>query len=213
MSPPDAFGTRMSALTLALRIRVEHWSDHPIEADMISSQLDSSGLAQCGLPPCKENEMRNIMKIATRAFAVLAITGAAACGGSDEGGAGPSSPAPASDATGTYSLTQVRTLGNLGGGGSGLPVTFIDGSGDELVFLDGTLTLGTDGRFDMKVHTTFRGNPATLTDYGTYSVSGGSVTFSSEKSTPRLSTGSVSGNTITAHSQFGGIPFEIDMVK
>lgn len=180
---------------------------------MISSQLDSSGLAKCGLPPCKEKEMRNITRIATRAFAVLAITGAAACGGSDDGGAGPSSPAPASDVTGTYSLTQVRTQANLGGGGSGLPVTFIDGSGDEFVFLDGTLTIGSDGRFDMQVHTTFRGSPATLTDHGTYSASGGSITFSSEKSTPRLSTGSVTGSTMTANSQFGGIQFEIDLVK
>jgi len=157
--------------------------------------------------------MRNITRIATRAFAVLAITGAAACGGSDEGGAGPSSPAPASDVNGTYSLTQVRTQANLGGGGSGLPVTFIDGSGDAFVFLDGTLTLGTDGRFDLKVHTTFRGSPATLTDYGTYSASSGSVSFSSEKSTPRLSTGSVTGNTMTANSQFGSIPFEIELVR
>ena len=157
--------------------------------------------------------MRNFSKIATRAFALLAITGAVACSGGDDGGAGPSSPTPATDATGTYSLTQVRTLGNLGGGGSGLPVTFTDGSGDELVFLDGSLTIGTDGRFDLEVHVTFRGNPATMTDYGTYSTSGGSVTFSSEKSTPRLSTASQSGNTMTANSQFGGIPFEIDLVK
>ncbi len=145
--------------------------------------------------------MRNLTKIATQAFAVLSLIGAAACSGSDDGGAGPSSPAPSSEVTGTYSLTQVRTLGNLGGGGSGLPVTFTDGSGDELVFLNGSLTVGTDGRFDLEVHVTFRGNPATMTDYGTYSTSGGSVTFSSEKSTPRLSTASQSGNSMTANSR------------
>ena len=157
--------------------------------------------------------MPNFTKIATQVFAVLAITGAAACSGDDDGGTGPSSPTPASDVAGTYSLTQVRTLGNLGGGGSGLPVTFTDGSGDELVFLAGSLTIGTDGRFDLEVHVTFRGNPATMTDYGTYSASSGTVTFSSEKSTPRLSTAIQAGNTMTANSQFGGIPFEIDLQK
>ena len=157
--------------------------------------------------------MRNITKLATRFLAAAVLTGAAACGGGDEGGTGPSSPAPASDVTGTYALTQLRTLGNLGGGGSGLPVTFIDGSGDQFVFLDGSLVIGSDGRFDLTVHTTFRGSPATLTDYGTYSATGGTVTFSSEKATPRLSTGAVSGNTLTAFSQFGSIPFEIELVR
>ncbi len=50
------------------------------------------------------------------------------------------SPARAVRSPRSYALTQVRTLGNLGGGGSGLPVTFTDGSGDQLVFLSGTLT-------------------------------------------------------------------------
>jgi hypothetical protein len=100
-----------------------------------------------------------------------------------------------------------------GSSASGLPVDFVDGSGDHLVFLSGTLALGADGTFDMKVQVTFKGNPSELTDYGTYSVTSGSITFSSQKSTPRLSTGTVSGNQITAQSQFGSIPFEIDVVK
>jgi len=88
------------------------------------------------------------------------------------------------------------------------------GSGAHLVFLSGTLTLGADGAFDLKVQVTFKGNPSELTDYGTYTVSeGGTIDFNSQKSTPRLSTGTVNGNMITAHSQFGGIPFEIDVQK
>jgi hypothetical protein len=122
-------------------------------------------------------------------------------------------PTPSADINGTYALTQVRTLGHLSGGGSGLPVDFVDGSGDHLVFLSGTLILGADGTFDMKVQVTFKGNPSELTDYGTYSATSGGITFGSQKSTPRLSTGTVSGNQITAQSQFGGIPFEIDVVK
>jgi hypothetical protein len=163
--------------------------------------------------------MRDILRIANRLVLAAAVIGAAACGGGDSGGStGPSEPGPGNpppaDVSGSYSLKQVRSLGNLGGGGSGLPVTFIDGSGDQLVFLSGTLILAADGTFDMKVQVTFKGNPSELTDYGTYSVSGGgAIDFDSQKSTPRLSTGTVSGAKITAHSQFGGIPFEIDVER
>jgi hypothetical protein len=137
----------------------------------------------------------------------------AACGGDGDstGPSDPPGPAPA-DVAGDYSLTQVRTLGNLGGGGSGLPVTFTDGSGSQLVFVSGTLALH-DGSFDLTVETTFNGSAATLYDYGTYSANGSSIEFHSDKSTPRLSTASVSGSKVTANSQFLGIQFEIDLQK
>jgi hypothetical protein len=162
--------------------------------------------------------MRSPLKIATRLFLTVAVAGAAACGGDSSGSTGPSNPppgpGPSDGVNGSYSLIQVRTLGNLGGGGTGLPVTFIDGSGDHLVFNSGTLTVGTDGRFDLKVQVTFKGSESELTDYGTYSVSeGGSIDFDSEKSTPRLSNGTVTGNKITANGQVGGIPFEFDVQR
>jgi hypothetical protein len=160
--------------------------------------------------------MHTTLRSATRLLLGLAVVAAAACGGDDGGNTGPTpnpEPSPSGDIAASYALTQVRTLGNLGGGGSGLPVTFTDGSGDQLVFLSGTLILGADGSFDMKVQVTFRGNPSEMTDYGTYSESGGTVSFQSQKSSPRLSTGTISGNKITANSQFGGIPFEIDVER
>jgi len=156
--------------------------------------------------------MRTTIRSATRLLFGLVVAGTAACGGGADSTA-PSGPPPSGGISGSYALAQVRTLGNLSGGGSGLPVTFIDGSGDHLVFLSGTLTLAADGAFDMKVQVTFKGNPSELTDHGTYAASGSDITFSSDKATPRLSTGSVSGNQITARSQFGGIPFEIDVVR
>jgi hypothetical protein len=161
-----------------------------------------------------EAAMRSTMRTTARLFLGFAILAAAACGGGGEDATGPSpDPTPSADISGTYALAQVRTHGHISGGGSGLPVEFVDNSGDHLVFLSGTVTLGADGTFDMKVQVTFKGNPSELTDYGTYSVTSGSITFSSQKSTPRLSTGTVSGNQITAQSQFGSIPFEIDVVK
>jgi hypothetical protein len=150
-------------------------------------------------------------------FLALAFAGLTACGSGDDATApspGPEpTPPPSADVSGSYALTQVRTLGNLGGGGSGLPVTFVDGSGDHLVFNSGTLVLASDGTFDMKVQVTFKGSSAELTDYGTYSAAGGSIDFSSQKATPRLSTATLSGNKITANSQFGGIPFEIELQR
>jgi hypothetical protein len=137
----------------------------------------------------------------------------AACGG-DSDSTGPSAPSsPPADVSGSYSLIQVRTLGNLGGGGSGLPVDFVDGSGDHLVFISGTLVLTADNRFDLSVEATFKGSPVTMTDYGSYSANGASIDFDSEKSSPRLSTGTLSGAKLTAQSQFGNIPFEIDLQK
>ena len=167
--------------------------------------------------------MRGILKIATRLFLLTAAVGAAACGGDSSGSTGPSDPGPSKPGpsapsnpagiSGSYALKGVRTLGHLGGGGNGLPVTFIDGSGDHLTFVSGTLILGADKSFDLKVQVTFNGSSSELTDYGTYSASGSAVTFHSQKSTPRLSTGAMSGSMIIAKSQVGGIPFEFDVQK
>jgi hypothetical protein len=185
----------MSAFDGFLRIRVEQMNDDPTTGTL-------------------EIPMRTNVKFLTHLLLALTVSAAAACGG-DGGSTGPEpgpGPAPA-DVSGTYSLNQVRTLSDLGGGGSALPCDFIDGSGDHLVFLGGTLILAADGTFDMKVQVTFKGNPSELTDHGSYAVSDGVIDFDSHKATPRLSDGTVSGNVITAHSQFGGIPFEIDLVK
>ena len=155
--------------------------------------------------------MHTTLRSATRLLLGLAAVATAACGGEDGGSTGPNpDPVPASEIAASYALTQVRTLGNLGGGGSGLPVAFTDGSGAQLVFQTGTLILGSDGTFDMTVQVALKGNASELTDYGTYTVSGGSLSFQSQKSKPRLSTGTISGNKITANSEFLGIPFEID---
>jgi hypothetical protein len=152
-------------------------------------------------------------RLATRLLLGLIVAGAAACGGG--GDAAAPSPGPGDgQVSGTYALTGVRTLGTLQGGGTGIPVTFTDGAGRPLVFESGTLTLGADGVFDLVVQAKFNGGPTEMTDHGTYTVSGGgTIDFDSQKSTPRLSTGSLTGNQVKAFSQFGGIPFEITTVK
>ena len=66
-------------------------------------------------------------------------------------------PTPA-DVSGTYDLTSLRTLGNLGGGGAGLPVTFTDGGGSSLRFESGYLELLADGSYYLEVEAGFKAN-------------------------------------------------------
>jgi hypothetical protein len=148
-------------------------------------------------------------RLAGTAFTALALT-TAACGG-DGDSTGPA-PAPA-DVSGIYDLTGMRTLGNLGGGGNGLPVTFTDGGGSTLKFESGQLELLADGTYWLEVEAEFNGGGVTMTDEGVYEVSGNAIDFTPDGDPARMRDGIVSGSSITAETQFGGIPFEIDLAK
>lgn len=155
--------------------------------------------------------MTQLRRFAGIAFATLALT-TAACGGDDgEDTTGPG-PVPA-DISGTWALTGLRTLGTLGGGGNGLPVTFTDGSGSTLTFLSGQLVLGSDGSYTLDVEAEFNGGGVTLTDEGVYDLTGAAIDFDPTGDPKRMVSGTVSGSAITAETQFGGIPFEIDLQK
>jgi hypothetical protein len=134
----------------------------------------------------------------------------AACGGGDY--TGPSAPAPA-DVSGSYQLVCLRSLGSLHGGGHGLPVTFSDGGGSTLTFQGGQLVLAQDGTYTLEVEAEFNGGGVTLTDEGNYSTAGNSIDFTPTGSPERMKDGTISGNAMTAQTQFGGIPFEIDLSK
>ena len=153
----------------------------------------------------------SLRRFAGIAFTSLALA-TAACGGDDDGPSGPSAPAPA-DVSGTYDLTRLRALGNLGGGGNGLPVTFTDGSGSTLSFTSGHLTLNSDGSYELEVEAAFNGGGVTMDDEGIYDVSGNSIDFTPTGSPARMKDGTISGASMTAETQFGGIPFEIDLQK
>jgi hypothetical protein len=142
------------------------------------------------------------------ALASLALA-TAACGGDDSTGP---EPVPA-DVSGTYALTSLRTLGTLHGGGNGLPVTFTDGGGHTLTFSSGELVLAADGSYTLEVEAAFNGGAVTMSDEGNYSISGSSIDFTPTGSPARMKDGTVSGSSITAETQFGGIPFEIKVKK
>jgi hypothetical protein len=152
---------------------------------------------------------RTLRRILGPAFAAAALATAACGGGSDA--TAPSDPP--GDAVGNYQLTALRCTGNLGGGGPGLPVSFIDGSGDQLTFIAGTLQLADDGSYSLTVSATYNGGAVTMTDEGSFTRHGSSLSFSSTTTHQRMFSGNVTGNQVTADSQFGGIHFDIDLQK
>lgn len=151
----------------------------------------------------------SLRRLAGTAFTVLALATAACGGDSDSTGPG---PAPA-DVSGIYELTRLRTLGNLSGGGNGLPVTFTDGGGSTLEFRSGSLELMDDGYYWLEVAAKFNGSEVTMVDEGVYEVRGNTIDFTPDGEPARMRDGVVSGSSITAQTQFGGIPFEIRLEK
>jgi hypothetical protein len=152
----------------------------------------------------------SLRRLTGTAFTLLALA-TAACGGDSKDSTGPS--APAANVEGIYDLTGLRTLGNLNGGGNGLPVTFTDGGGATLKFESGYLELMDDGWYWLEVEAEFNGGSVTMVDEGTYEVNGNSIDFTPDGEPARMRDGVVSGNSITAEAQFGGIPFEIKLAK
>lgn len=153
---------------------------------------------------------RALRRFAGIGFTSLALA-TAACGSDGEDSTGPQ-PVPA-DITGTYALTGLRTLGNLSGGGNGMPVTFTDGGGSTLEFLSGQLVLAADGTYTLEVEAEFNGGGVTMTDEGLYQLEGATLDFDPTGDPQRMVSGTVSGSSITAETQFGGIPFEVDLDK
>jgi hypothetical protein len=157
---------------------------------------------------------RSLRRFAGTALAALALS-TAACG-SDNDTTGPDTTGPGTppaDVSGTYSLVRVRTLGNLGGGGNSLPVTFTDGGGSSLSFTGGQLVLAQDGSYTLEVDAEFNGGDVTMSDEGNYEMNGSSIAFDPTGSPERMESGTINGNAMTARTQFGGIPFEIDLSK
>jgi hypothetical protein len=152
----------------------------------------------------------SLRRLTGTALTVLALA-TAACGDDDNGSTGPE-PVPA-DVSGEYGLTGLRTLGTLNGGGNGLPVTFTDGGGSTLTFNSGTLSLQADGSYWLEVEAEFNGGSVTMSDEGVYELTGNVIDFTPDGDPARMRDGTVSGTSMTAEAQFGGIPFEIDLQK
>jgi hypothetical protein len=94
-----------------------------------------------------------------------------------------------------------------------LPVSFTDGGGSTLTFLSGYITLNADGGYELEVEAEYNGGEVVMDDQGVYDISGNSIDFSPTGDPARMKDGIISGSSLTAETQFGGIPFEIDLEK
>jgi hypothetical protein len=92
-------------------------------------------------------------------------------------------------------------------------VTFTDGSGSTLTFSTGVMVLNADGSYTLEVEAEFNGGGVTLTDEGLYDLTGNAIDFTPTGDPARMRDGTISGTSMTAETQFGGIPFEIDLQK
>lgn len=146
--------------------------------------------------------MSIIARNSIRAALLALVVSAAACGGDS------AAPDPAVGAT--YELVGVEALGNLGGGGSGIPVTFTDGSGKTLEFASGSLVLAPDGSFDLTVNVDFDGDEYDAGDLGSYSISGNAISLVSELDESTYA-GAVAGSTIVTTYRVAGQQFELTL--
>jgi hypothetical protein len=143
------------------------------------------------------------IKALTTRTALLALTLAAAACGSD-------TTAPDPSVGTTYALVGVEALGNLGGGGSGIPVAFTDGAGRTLAFESGSLVLAPDGSFNLTVNVDFDGDEYDAGDLGSYSMSGASISLVSELDDATYAA-AVVGSTLTTTYRVAGQQFELTL--
>lgn len=139
----------------------------------------------------------------TRIALPALVLAAAACGADN------AAPNPTPNVGGTtYQLVGVDPLANLGGGGDGIPVTFVDGSGKTLKFESGFLQLNDDGSFDLTLMVAFNGDEYDAGDLGTWTADGATIALASELDGASY-TATVSGSDVTTTYKVAGLQFEL----
>jgi hypothetical protein len=111
----------------------------------------------------------------------------------------------------SYTLVGVQAIASLGGGGSGVPVTFVDGSGRQLRFDSGSLKLEADGSYDLTVNVVFNNSSYDAGDLGTYARNGASLAFSSQLDPADNFAGTEAGSHLKAPYRVAGLMFELDL--
>jgi hypothetical protein len=130
------------------------------------------------------------------AMALTAAGFTAACG--SDSATGPS----AADVAGAYPMSAVR--------GFPVPHTFTDGAGSKLTIEGGSISIDATGSYAL----TYRGklNALTfdLTDEGTYSLSGSTMTFDPEDAEDLPFTGRIQGSSVLVDDfKIAGVKFEL----
>ena len=109
-------------------------------------------------------------------------------------------------------LVQVHPLASLGGGGDGIPVSFVDGSGRTLEFKSGSFTLEPSGEFDLTVNVDFEDSSYDAGDLGIYTASGSSLSLTSMLDDAAYSA-TISGDKLETTYKVAGLQFELTFEK
>ena len=126
-------------------------------------------------------------------FAIAAM--AAAC--SSDSSTGPSK----STVAGAYPMSTAQ--------GMKVPHTFTDNAGSKLTIESGGLTMNSDGTFALKYKGRLNALNFDLTDEGTFSLAGSTVTFTPDDGDPSY-TGRVSGKSITVDDfKIAGVKWDL----
>lgn len=145
----------------------------------------------------------------TRLAALASALVLGACG-SDSTGPG---PGPSQGTSSRYTLVHVKTLATLGGGGDGIPVSFVDGSGRTLEFKSGSFTFEEGGEFDLTVNVVYNNSSAyDAGDLGVYTANGGSFALTSTLDDAVYSA-SVNGDALKTVYKVAGLQFELTFEK
>ena len=129
-------------------------------------------------------------------MALTVATFSAACG--SDSPTGPS----AANVAGAYAMSAVR--------GFPVPHTFTDGAGSKLTIEGGSITIDATGSYAL----TYKGKLNTLTfditDEGTYSLSGSTMTFNPEDADDLPFTGRAQGSSVLVNDfKIAGVKFEL----
>lgn len=152
------------------------------------------------------NEKNQIISTSPFFFFALAIFwGAIACSDNSNG---PEDTEPLS--TGSYPLVQVEAISNLNGGGSGIPVTFTDGGGNELIFHEGSLELLASSTYDLSVVIQLNSLNTPISYEGTYTQNGGTLDFEDDADPENSFSAFIDDWRLVAqHNSIAGVSFRL----
>jgi hypothetical protein len=186
---PIVGGTRENTASPTSNGSSSTLQSHHFEGPMQPTRLISAAIACVARAPHARISRR---VAATSAFALVAI--AAACS-SD------SSTSPSKTVAGAYPMATVR----------GLPVphTFTDAKGSKLTIEGGSIIIDTDGSYQLKYKGKLNALTFDLTDEGTYTLSGSTVSFTPDDGDAPY-TGRVEGKSVLVNGfRIAGAGFDL----
>lgn len=111
---------------------------------------------------------------------------------------------------GSYPLVQVEAISNLSGGGSGIPVIFTDGGGNELTFHEGSLELLAGGLYDLSLVIQLNSANTPIGYEGAYTQNGSTLDFQDDDDSENNFSASIDEwRLVIQHNSIAGVSFRL----